>query len=471
MRIRHQFLFYLIIFGLMLIVITASIIVTNTQVAQISVKQDIAGNIQNDASKLYSASNNYFLYQNDSQLLTWKLSFASLANNLIRLNTTLLPEEQAIVKDVQNDLLQLNATFANAIAFLETAPNKQSLRNSPEFQTYWSQLSDKTQTLIIDSATLSQAFRNQSDQLELSNLMLIFALISILGGYFFVNYLLIYRRTLKSISNLQAGIAVIGSGNLDYSIKVDKKDEIGDLTNSFNHMAISLKDMTAKLKDQERMAAIGQTAGMVGHDLRNPLQSIIGEVYLAQEELRQLPDSVQKSSLQESIQMIADQISYMDKIVSDLQTFVKPVEVHKGIIPLKEFISAVLAQTDLRKNIKTRLQMENDFLTANADPLLLKRVLINLVTNAVQAMPNGGNLTVRVQPKNGRKVEIIVEDTGVGIPEEIRPKIFTPLFTTKAKGQGFGLAVCKRVIEAQGGTIDFESQVNKGTKFILNLPA
>jgi signal transduction histidine kinase len=100
---------------------------------------------------------------------------------------------------------------------------------------------------------------------------------------------------------------------------------------------------------------------------------------------------------------------------------------------------------------------------------LLKRVLINLVTNSVQAMPEGGELTIKAQA-NDEKVQIIVEDTGTGIPEEIKPKIFTPLFTTKSKGQGFGLAVCKRVIEAQHGKVTFESQVVKGTKFIIELP-
>jgi signal transduction histidine kinase len=99
-----------------------------------------------------------------------------------------------------------------------------------------------------------------------------------------------------------------------------------------------------------------------------------------------------------------------------------------------------------------------------------KRIMINLVNNAVQAMPNGGKLTVRVTRKDNSTL-ITVEDTGVGISKGIMGKLFTPLFTTKAKGQGFGLAVCKRVIEAQGGTIRFESQVGKGTRFMVTLPS
>jgi signal transduction histidine kinase len=233
-------------------------------------------------------------------------------------------------------------------------------------------------------------------------------------------------------------------------------------------MTVHLKNVTAQLRNQERMAAIGQTAGMVGHDLRNPLQTITGEVYLAKNELQELPPSDQKNNLIDNINAIDEQIVYMDKIVSDLQSFVRPVDVHKVTFDVKQFIADRLAESHIPITIKTVLQIENG-LRVYADEQLTKRVIFNLITNSVQAMPNGGQLTIKAQTKNLR-VLISVEDTGVGIPEEVKPKLFTPLFTTKSRGQGFGLAVCKRVIEAQGGTISFESEVGKGAKFTIELP-
>lgn len=227
------------------------------------------------------------------------------------------------------------------------------------------------------------------------------------------------------------------------------------------------KKIEKRMQQQERLVAIGQTAGMVGHDLRNPLQSIAGEVYLAKNELDSYPDGESKNCLQESIRTIEEQVGYMDKIVSDLQTFVRPVQAKMEIINLKPLVAAVLAQIDFPQNIQASMLID-DKVIANTDVQLLKRVLINLVTNAVQAMPEGGELTIKAA-NNKEQVQIVVEDTGSGIPEEIKTKIFTPLFTTKSKGQGFGLAVCKRVIEAQGGTITFESQVGKGTKFLVEL--
>jgi signal transduction histidine kinase len=229
------------------------------------------------------------------------------------------------------------------------------------------------------------------------------------------------------------------------------------------------EERARKLRDSERLAAIGATAGMVGHDLRNPLQAVIGEVYLAKSELEEMPESKQKTVLKECVDAIAEQVNYMDKIVSDLQTFVKPVEFYKQEVNLKQLVMSVLAQISIPQSILTNLHIDST-LIMNTDPQLLKRVLINLITNAVQAMPEGGNLDIKAQTNDIEHVEIVVEDTGTGIPDEIKPKIFTPLFTTKSKGQGFGLAACKRVIEAQGGTITFESQEGKGTKFILSLP-
>jgi PAS domain S-box-containing protein len=223
------------------------------------------------------------------------------------------------------------------------------------------------------------------------------------------------------------------------------------------------------LKDNERLAAIGQTAGMVGHDLRNPLQTIVSELYLAKTEINEVRESPQKINMQESLESIAEQVDYMDKIVSDLQTFVRPVEVQKEIINLKPLIVALLSQIDIPKNIETSIQVPEQ-LTAEADPQLLKRVLINLITNSIQAMPQGGELRITTHSSSSNRIEISVEDTGTGIPEEIKSKIFAPLFTTKSKGQGFGLAVCKRVIEAQDGSITFDSEEGKGAKFTIELP-
>ncbi len=231
-----------------------------------------------------------------------------------------------------------------------------------------------------------------------------------------------------------------------------------------------VEDRTKQLKDSERLVAIGQTAGMVGHDLRNPLQTVTGELYLAKNVVESLPAGEAKSNLEESLQAMEEQAVYMDKIVSDLQAFVQPVRIDKKPINLKELVANVLDSVTVPNKIAVKTVIRRDLPQIRADLQLLKRVLINLVTNSVQAMPDGGKLTLTVQATPEGQVSLSVQDTGVGIPEAIKDKIFTPLFTTKPRGQGFGLAVCKRVIEAHGGTISFESQEGKGTKFTIQFP-
>jgi len=161
------------------------------------------------------------------------------------------------------------------------------------------------------------------------------------------------------------------------------------LVDEARRMKTVIAEDEKKLLEAERLAAIGQTAGMVGHDLRNPLQTITGEVYLAKEELDKLPESAEKKSLQESIETIEQQVGYMDKIVNDLQAYVMPINPQKQTLNLKPLMFSVLAQVDIPQNIETSVQVE-DSQEVFADPELLKRVLINLVTNAVQAMPSGG---------------------------------------------------------------------------------
>jgi PAS domain S-box-containing protein len=231
-----------------------------------------------------------------------------------------------------------------------------------------------------------------------------------------------------------------------------------------------VEERTKKLKDSERLAAIGQTAGMVGHDLRNPLQTVIGELYLAKCDVESFADGEAKNSLQESIRVIEEQAIYMDKIVSDLQAFVRPLKIDKKPVSIGELINSVLSTIVIPDTINLQVFVDDGFPEVKADPQLLKRVLINLVTNAVQAMPNGGKLTLKCQVNPQGQVSVTVEDTGVGIPEKIKPQIFTPLFTTKPRGQGFGLAVCKRVMEAHGGSIAFESEEGKGATFTIAFP-
>ena len=159
--------------------------------------------------------------------------------------------------------------------------------------------------------------------------------------------------------------------------KSETRVRLVDYTIRLNRLLHENKENIEKLKKSERLAAIGETAAMVGHDLRNPLQSIIGEVYIAKAELKQMPDDEQKKKMQESLDFISEQIHYMNKIVNDLQTFVADLKAYKRLIKLKQLIISTVAQVIIPENIEVTLQVEDNF-ALETDPELLKRAMDKL---------------------------------------------------------------------------------------------
>ncbi len=233
---------------------------------------------------------------------------------------------------------------------------------------------------------------------------------------------------------------------------------------------IIVEDKTVE-EETKRLSAIGQTAGMVGHDIRNPLQSIVSSMFLIKNDLDALPQSPEKNDAESELNSIQDQISYVNKVVSDLQDYSRPLIPELVEVDLKQFITNLLSTLKIPGNIEASTVFKENLPKLKTDLTMLKRILLNLVTNALQAMPKGGKLTVTTdQNKATGNVKISVKDTGAGIPKEVQEKMFTPLVTTKAKGQGLGLAVVKRLIEALRGTITFETQEGKGTEFTIELP-
>ncbi len=230
-----------------------------------------------------------------------------------------------------------------------------------------------------------------------------------------------------------------------------------------------VEERTKSLKDAERLAAIGTTAGMVGHDIRNPLQAITSDIYLVKIELSSIPDGEEKKNVLSSVDEIEKNIDYINKIVQDLQDYARPLNPKAEESDLKLIVERLIAKNALPEGIKVSIKISDEARKINTDSYYLNRILYNLVTNSVQAMPNGGKLTIQAHREPGELV-IAVKDTGIGIPKNIQGKMFTPMFTTKSKGQGFGLPVVKRMTESLHGTVTFESQEGKGTTFIVRLP-
>jgi PAS domain S-box-containing protein len=223
------------------------------------------------------------------------------------------------------------------------------------------------------------------------------------------------------------------------------------------------KRLEESLLKSQRLATIGELAAMVGHDLRNPLQGITTATYLLRND-----DSLTKEQQQETIQRIDDSVDKSNKIINDLLDYSR--EIHPALeeVSPKEIIRTALEAVKIPAPIQVQDQSQ-EWPVITVDSEKVRRVFINLITNAVDAMPNGGTLTIGSQESNDF-VQFKVSDTGTGLDKQILENLWKPLQTTKAKGMGLGLPICKRIIDAHGGEITAESNAAEGTTFTIRLP-
>ena len=226
-----------------------------------------------------------------------------------------------------------------------------------------------------------------------------------------------------------------------------------------------LQEAQEKLVRTEKLAAIGELAGGVGHELRNPLGAIKNAAFLLNMILTEPEPQVK-----EALAILEKEVTRSDRIIADLLDFSRPGKTSIVTVDINRIIQEVVQDTTLPQNVEMSTSLQGNLSPALADADQLQRVLSNLVTNAVQAMPDGGKVTVTTRGKDSL-VEVMVTDTGVGIPEENLDKVFEPLFTTKASGVGLGLALSRTLVLRQRGTLEVESELGKGSMFTLRLPA
>lgn len=245
-----------------------------------------------------------------------------------------------------------------------------------------------------------------------------------------------------------------------YKIYTSTRTSTVELEKTKTELSLTQK----KLFESQRLAAIGELAGMIGHDLRNPLTGIAGATYY----LKRKCAGAAGQSEREALGTIEECIKRSDKIINDLKEYSTDLRLELVGTTPKRLVDDALLSVDIPENIHI-LNEARDEPALQVDLDMIRRVLVNLIKNAFDAMPEGGKLTLRSENKKS-KVLISVSDSGAGIPAGELDKIWRPLFTTKAKGMGFGLPICKRLVEAHGGIIDVHSVENEGSKFTVTLP-
>ncbi|MBI5418597.1 MAG: HAMP domain-containing protein [Deltaproteobacteria bacterium] len=278
----------------------------------------------------------------------------------------------------------------------------------------------------------------------------------------------------RPVEELAHAAEKVAAGDLSQELPVRGKDEVGRLTRSFNEMIAKLRqnrELEEKVRETQYLTQLGRLSSGVAHEIRNPL-NFIG---LAVDHLDALTEGRKPEAAQEKAQIIArikEEIQRLNELVANFITYGRPPAPDRAPVRIPEIVESVLRMADNRMRTQ-RIVCRREFRIGPAvmvDPDMIRRAVLNIVGNAIDAMPNGGELDISGGPREGGGYDLVIGDTGMGIAEENREKIFEPYFTTKQSGLGLGLVLTRKIVEAHGGEIMVDSQPGKGTRIQVLLP-
>lgn len=292
----------------------------------------------------------------------------------------------------------------------------------------------------------------------------------VLGIVIAVFLSLMYTRPIHNIVNAAGRVA---AGDLTPDLSTERRDEIGELSQSFNFMVQKLREKRAleeKLREVEHLSGIGQFARDIAHEIRNPLNFISLSIDHLREKYVPLENN-KKEKFEYLIISIKQEIQRLNKLVGDFLDYGRPIKLSFREVDLDGLIEEVMALV-LAKAEKDSIEIDRQYEVLpklSLDPELIKTCIFNIILNAFQAMPDGGKLTVSTKASDS-KAAIVIEDTGIGVSKENLSKVFDPFFSTKETGLGLGLAMTRRVVEEHGGKVDFQSREGKGSTIIMSFP-
>lgn len=286
----------------------------------------------------------------------------------------------------------------------------------------------------------------------------------------------------RPFGRLRQGLQAVGAGEAKEPIPVETRDEVGELVETFNAMQAALVESRRKLAEQEREVAWSTMARQVAHEIKNPLMPMKLSVQHLQRTFRTPseeapPEEVRFArQFERTTDMLIDQIETLNRIASDFSTFARMPMRNPETLDLGDVAheAAALFEGPLAESGRAEFVLDpaSTPLPVVADREEIRRVLVNLLTNALQAIPDGpepGRIALTTRRADGW-AEALVADTGTGISEDVQPDVFQPSFSTKTSGMGLGLAISRRAVEAAGGSISFETAEGAGTTFTVRLP-
>ncbi len=279
-------------------------------------------------------------------------------------------------------------------------------------------------------------------------------------------------RITRPVVSLAEAARRVAAGDLYAKVDVDSSDELGELATTFNRMTEDLLQQKERTLQAERVAAWRELARRLAHELKNPLfplQVTVENLIRAKEKAPEIFEEV----FREGTSTLLAEVNNLKTIIGRFSEFARMPQPQRKLTQLNEVVRSVLrvfqAQLKEKSQITVRNELESELPEISVDPELLHRALSNLITNAIDALPQGGEIIVQTK-SFGTRIELSVSDTGSGLTQEECARLFTPYYTTKQHGTGLGLAIVQSVVSDHGGKISVQSTKEKGTTFRIELP-
>jgi signal transduction histidine kinase len=407
----------------------------------------------------------------------------------------LRPEEQPLASGVAEIQRQIQTT-ADSIFRLYDAGQHQAAFSAAQRELKGRLLPALTQMnrQIYRQARESSvrgAYSRVEEILADQNRILLLTLLLSLGGGFLGSWL-IARGLARPLGELAGAMAVVGAGDLDHPVRVTSRDEVGELAGAFSRMTDKLRESRAdllrlnaeleakisqlertqaQLVQSEKLASIGEMSAAVAHGLRNPLASLRAAAQL----VRRHPDA---PAAAEHLNAIIEEVDRLDRRISHLLSFSRPAPYHplrENVRRLVDGLLPAFGKLLQERGVELKLELPAALPDVQVDPMQIEQALLEIVSNALDAMPRGGRLritgSVLADGASGAdQVSIEIADTGPGIPPQVLPSVWEPFFTTRQEGTGLGLAIAKRYVEQNNGRVEIATQAGE-TVVRVRLPA
>ena len=461
MKIKTQVLISIIFFSVTTVIIAATVAITDNEITHINAQREISSKIERGVSNLNTVSINYFLFQEDLQIDRYQTQIASLYGELSGM--ILDSSQQVLANRIMRDLQILNESFVDVTKYLQNTPRNVSVRIDRAFQLRWSDMAFGGQILASDASKLSKSLYDEAIQINYINKMLMFMFLVSFGSFLAVILFVVFKRVMISLRELQDGISIISSGNLDYKIKTKRQNEITELSHAFNSMTTNLKNITALKTDLEREAIERKKAEEAIKKSLDEKEVLLKEIH------HRVKNNLQMVSSLLNLNAYRTKNQEVLKVLEQSQKRIKSIILAHTILYQSENLSSINSKAYLKSlsdsilgtcdsGISIKLDVEE--ILINIDSAVPFGLVTNeLITNAIKhSFPTNNGIIYISLHKVVDNLELTVSNNGIDMPEG---------FDWEG-GTSLGLKIVKLLTSQLNGKIELVSR--KGTKFKVTIP-